>query len=108
MHDFNNFLNISCSEAAAIMGEPIEINGQVVNAVFDEEISDWEMNEFGDQDNPELKLVIAFLDIGKLPNKKDRFTRIETGETFFITQISTSTGNVEIEARNETKLNAKK
>lgn len=60
------------------------------------------------RDNPELKLVIAFLDIGKLPNKKDRFTRIETGETFFITQISTSTGNVEIEARNETKLNAKK
>lgn len=56
MHDFNNFLNIGCSEAAAIMGEPIEINGQVVNAVFDEEISEWDMDEFGDRDNPELKL----------------------------------------------------
>tara|TARA_R110000772_G_scaffold205627_1_gene316243 strand:- start:82 stop:405 length:324 start_codon:yes stop_codon:yes gene_type:complete len=107
MHDFDNFLNIGCSEAASIMGEPIKINGQVLNAVFDEQISDWEMNEYGDSDNPELKLVVAILDLNKLPNKKDRFTRMATGETFFITQISTSTGNVEIQARNETKLNAK-
>ena len=56
MHDFNNFLNIGCSEAAAIMGEPIEINGQVVNAVFDEEISEWDMDEFGDPRQPGAKV----------------------------------------------------
>lgn len=89
------------------MGESIKINGQVLNAVFDEEVSKWDMNEYGDNDSPELKLVISILDINKLPKKKDRFTRMATGETFFITQISTSTGNVEIEARNETKLNVK-
>ena len=89
------------------MGESIKINGQVLNAVFDEEVSKWDMNEYGDNDSPELKLVVAILDINKLPKKKDRFTRMATGETFFITQINTSTGNVEIEARNETKLNVK-
>ena len=107
MSDFLNFLNIGCSEAVSIMGESIKINGQVLNAVFDEEVSKWDMNEYGDSDSPELKLVISILDLNKLPNKKDRFTRMATGETFFITQISTSTGNVEIEARNETKLNVK-
>ena len=89
------------------MGESIKINGQVLNAVFDEEVSKWDMNEYGDSDSPELKLVISILDLNKLPKKKDRFTRMATGETFFITQINTSTGNVEIEARNETKLNVK-
>ena len=39
MTDFSDFLNIGCRDAAEIMGESIEINGQTVNAVFDEQVS---------------------------------------------------------------------
>jgi hypothetical protein len=105
MSDFNDFLNIGCHDAAGIMGESIEINGQIVNAVFDEQISEWDMVEHGDLDNPETKLVVALLDVNVVPKKKERFVRLQTGETFFITQISISTGNIEITARNETKIN---
>jgi|13_taG_2_1085334.scaffolds.fasta_scaffold167117_2 hypothetical protein len=104
MSDFDNFLNIGCHEAASIMGESIEINGQTVNAVFDEQLSEWDMVEHGDLENPETKLVIALLDVNVVPKKKERFIRVNTGETFFITEISISTGNVEMKARNETKL----
>jgi hypothetical protein len=104
MSDFSDFLNIGCHDAANIMGESVEINGQTVNAVFDEQVSEWDMVEHGDYENPETKLVIALLDVGTVPKKKDRFVRVETGETFFITEISISTGNVEMKARNETKL----
>jgi len=104
MTDFNDFLNIGCREAAEIMGESIEINGQTVNAVFDEQVSEWDMVEHGDLENPETTLVVALLDLNGLPKKKERFVRVATGETFFITEISVSTGNVEMKARNETKL----
>ena len=104
MSDFNDFLNIGCHDAAGIMGESIEINGQTVNAVFDEQISEWDMVEHGDLDNPETKLVVVLLDVNVVPKKKERFIRVATGETFFITQISISTGNVEMTARNETKI----
>ena len=105
MSDFSDFLNIGCHDAANIMGESVDINGQRVNAVFDEQVSEWDMVEHGDYENPETKLVIALLDVVTVPKKKDRFVRIETGETFFITEINISTGNVEMKARNETKLN---
>ena len=105
MSDFLNFLNMGCQEAVSIMGEFIEINGQTVNAVFDEKLSQWDMVEFGDVEKPETKLVVALLDVRTVPKKKQRFTRVATGETFFITEISISTGNVEMKARNETKLN---
>jgi hypothetical protein len=104
MSDFNDFLNIGCHDAAGIMGEAIEINGQTVNAVFDEQVSEWNMVEHGDLESPETTLVIALLDLNGLPKKKERFIRKATGETFFITEISISTGNVEMKARNETKL----
>lgn len=104
MSDFNDFLNIGCHDAASIMGESIEINGQIVNVVFDEQVSEWDMLEHGDADNPETKLVIALLDVDVVPKKKERFVRKSTGETFFITEISISTGNVEMKARNETKI----
>ena len=106
MTDFSDFLNIGCRDAAEIMGESIEINGQTVNAVFDEQVSEWDMVEHGDYENPETKLVIALLDVRTVPKKKERFIRVDTGETFFITEISISTGNVEMKARNETKLDA--
>ena len=106
MSDFSDFLNIGCHDASNIMGEAIDINGQRVNAVFDEQVSEWDMVEHGDYENPETKLVVALLDVTTVPKKKDRFVRVETGETFFITEISISTGNVEIKARNETKINA--
>ena len=105
MTDFSDFLNIGCQDAAEIMGESIEINGQTVNAVFDEQTSEWDMGEYGDYENPETKLVVALLDVRTVPKKKERFIRVNTGETFFITEISISTGNVEMRARNETKLN---
>ena len=105
MTDFSDFLNIGCRDAAEIMGESIEINGQTVNAVFDEQTSEWDMGEYGDYENPETKLVVALLDVRTVPKKKERFIRVDTGETFFITEISISTGNVEMKARNETKLN---
>ena len=86
------------------MGESVEINGQLVNAIFDEEINDWDMVEHGDLANPETKLVIALFDLTSIPKKKDRFIRSSTGETYFVTEVSISTGNVELKARNESKL----
>ena len=88
MSDFSNFLNNGCHDAASIMGESIDINGQRVNAVFDEQVSEWDMVEHGDYENPEATLVIALIDLTTVPKKKDRFVRVETGETFFITEIS--------------------
>ena len=72
MTDFNDFLNIGCREAAEIMGESIEINGQTVNAVFDEQVSEWDMVEHGDLESPETTLVVALLDLNGLPKKKER------------------------------------
>ena len=40
------------------------------------------MMEHGDYENPETKLVIALLDVRTVPKKKERFIRVNTGETF--------------------------
>jgi hypothetical protein len=84
---------------------PISINGQTVQAVFDEQTNSWEMNEFGTDDQPTVTLVIALASLNIIPSKAQSFVRIASGENFFITEVKISTGNVELIAKNKTKRN---
>ena len=105
MSAFENFLTIANQKAASIMGEPIEINGETVKATFDEQTNEWDLHEQGEVSDPTTTLVIAMADITTIPKKSQRFVRKSTDETFFITEVKLSTGNVELSARNETKRN---
>ena len=88
MTQFTDFITNAAQEATGIMGEPISINGQTVQAVFDEQTNSWEMNEFGTDDQPTVTLVIALASLNIIPNKAQTFVRTATGETFFITEVS--------------------
>jgi hypothetical protein len=41
MTQFTDFITNAVQEATGIMGEPISINGQTVQAVFDEQTNSW-------------------------------------------------------------------
>jgi len=103
MSAFENFLNQANVEAAGVMGEPIEINGKTVLAVFDEQTNDWQMDAYAEESDPKTTLVIPTDKLDKIPQKKQRFKRVAGNETFFITDVKISTGNVELTATNETK-----
>ncbi len=103
MSAFENFLTTANKQAASIMGESITINGETVNATFDEQVNEWDMREQGELSDPTVTLVIALADITTVPKKSQRFVRNANTETFFITEVKISTGNVELTARNETK-----
>jgi len=104
MSNFETFIENANSEAADIMGEPIQLaSGQTVNAIFYEQINPWDLTEHGERSEPTVKLVIPDLALSFTPKKTQRLTRINTSEIFIITEVNMSTGNVELTAQNETK-----
>lgn len=103
MTAFDDFLDRANSEAAEIMGEQISIGAQLVLAVFDEQSNEWNMDEYAEESHPTVSVVIPTEKLNDIPEKKTRFKRISTNETFFITEVKISSGNVTLMATNETK-----
>ena len=105
MSQFDRFVKRGFSDAGDVMGELVSIDGQNVSAIFDEQVNEWSLTETAEVSDPTTTLVIPLENLRKVPSKRTRFIRLATNETFFITEVIVSLGNVELKAVNETKRN---
>ena len=95
MSDFDDLIQSGASEAAIMMDDPIDVRGQSVPSIFDEDSMQVGVELYGDTEDITARAVVSLADLAadNLPQQRDKVYRHRNKRTYSVVSVSTDAGH---------------
>jgi len=93
MSQFSTFVTTAATQAAAVMGESVNI--ETVTAIFDEEVMDVETTYTGDRERVVVQCSIPKNGV-TIPPHNSRVLRVQTNVTYLIQSVNITLGHYDL------------
>jgi len=97
MSQFSTFVTTAAAQAAAVMGESVNIlaTSETVTAIFDEEVMDVETTYTGDRERVVVQCSIPKNGV-TIPPHNSRVLRVQTNVTYLIQSVNITLGHYDL------------